>query len=656
MTHRLILVAAALAVTAAALALYRGRHRGAILAGARGGRLPELSPRGFALVAAAVLLAHAALVFVFLPPRVAFSPEPILETDYAHHYHAVAAVVATMEREGRAWAYDPSFCAGYPEGTLFDVDLKLVELAVFALSRIGVGVGRAFNLVVLASFLAAPVLLLGACRNFGWPRTPAILVLASGVLLWHGSPMIVAFDAQGMFAFVLATYWALYAVSSLDRYLRAPGWASYAALVAAVAIGLHVHILMPFLLLGPVLAIYLPALRAIPIRRHALLLLAAALAALANAWWIRTVIRFYPFRLITTLHEPPSWRGLAAFTTQLTSPPIVAGLLGALGFVIVRAERRAVAVMGLASLAWFFFLSDLSSGLPLLSTLEPERFRIPLAVFGLVGAALGASTVLADPARYRLPSRVAVLVAAGVLYQRGLRPYAPHLTRFRATEADFAPLVSWLDQHTTKDARVALMDTTPGFLAPARLLHYVDRAFIGGPFTQFDMAHNYANITQYRFFTQKMSEVTKEDVARYADVYNIGWIVTTTAPTCEKFASFTPVLEKVAAFDIEERAPDVRARIFDREAVHPVCAFEVKRAPGWFLEGSGELEAGLDRIVVRGASPGRVALKFHWLGTFAVDPPLPLVRRKVERSSVGFIEVDNGATTDFVIRNTGRAP
>jgi hypothetical protein len=618
--------------------------------------LPEISPRAFAALAAAALVAHVALVFVFLPPGVAFSAEPILETDYAHHYHSVADVVAAMSRDGRAWAYDPGFCAGYPEGTLFDVDLKLIELVVFALAKLGVGVGRAYNLTVLSFFLAAPVLLLGACRSFGWPRTPTLLVLASGVLLWHGSPMIVSFDAQGMCAFVLATYAALYVAAALDRYLRDPTPAAYAILVLSVAIGLHVHILMPFLLLGPVLALYLPAIRALPLRRHALLALAAVIAGLANAWWIRSVVRFYPYRLPTPFHAAAYWFSLRAFATQITSPPIVGGILGAAGFALVRRERPAIARMGLASLAWYFFLSDLSAHVPLIHTLEPERFRIPLAVFGLVGSALGACAVLADPARHRLPARVAVVAAAAVLYQRELRPYAPYLTRFRATKEDLEPLVSWLEQHTTKDARVALMDTTPGFVAPARLQHYVDRAFIGGPFAQLDMAHNYASFTAYRFFTRKMAEVTREDVAKYADAYNIGWIVTATADACERFASFAPVVRKVASFDVTERAPDVREHRFERAPVHPICAFEVARAHGWLLEGSGEVEAGLDRIAVRGASPGHVVLPFHWLGTLAVDPPLPLVRRKVEYSPVGFIEVDNGTVRDFVVYNTGRAP
>ena len=87
-----------------------------------------------------------------------------------------------------------------------------------------------------------------------------------------------------------------------------------------------------------VVNLYLPALRAIPLRRHALLLLAAALALVANLWWIRTVIRFYPYRAATTLHAPPSWSSLADFTMQITSPPIVGGILVAVNNRLSAAE------------------------------------------------------------------------------------------------------------------------------------------------------------------------------------------------------------------------------------------------------------------------------------------------------------------------------
>jgi hypothetical protein len=613
--------------------------------GARGGVLSALA-----------LSAHVALVLRFLPLRTVLSSDPILETDYAHHYDSVATTVAAWSGSGRHWAYDPSFCAGYPAGTLFDVDVKLLEVVSFGLSRLGVPVPTAFNLLILGFFLGAPLLLLAACRVSGGSWGVTALVTGSGVLLWHGDPMLVNYNAQGMCSFIFAVYWALFTASILERYLREGGAGLWAALTVAVAVGMHVHILYPFVLFAPALALYAQALRGLPARRHALLAAALVLALAANAWWIATLIRFYPYRTLTRYGAPARWSDLGAVLAQLRSRPILLALAGASGLWLARARYRAVAWAGLASLAWFFFLSDLSARVPVISTLEPERFRVALAVFAAVGVCLGLSAAMDHDRVRRLPSLVAIPAGLAGLALAGWLPlpYGPRLQRFRSGREDYAPLVAWIEQSTSRDARVALMDRSPGFFSPTRLKHYVARDFIGGPFSQMNMLHNYANFNRVRFFQKHIGELTALDVAGYAETYNIRWILGGSDESCAKLASFPEVLESAARFDLVERARDVAWGIFAREAHHPVCAFVVRQASTYFLQGSGTVEAGLNRIAVHGASPGGVALKLHWMGSLATDPPLPIRRREVKGSPIGFIEVDNGDTADFVITNTYR--
>jgi hypothetical protein len=171
---------------------------------------------------------------------------------------------------------------------------------------------------------------------------------------------------------------------------------------------------------------------------------------------------------------------------------------------------------------------------------------------------------------------------------------------------------------------------------------------------QMNMVYNYASFTRARFFQTRIGELTASDVAEHAEAYNIRWILGASEESCARLARFPEVLESAARFDILERARDVAWGIFPREAHHVVCAFVVKQASTYFLEGSGTVETSLDRIAVRGASPGRVALKLHWMDSLEADPPLPIRRRDVKGSPIGFIEVDNGDTADFVIRNAPR--
>jgi hypothetical protein len=623
--------------------------------------LDALAARAGRLTAAVIAL-HATLVLRFLPPRTIASADPILETDYAHHYDSVATAVAAWHQIGRHWAYDPSFCAGYPAGTIFDVDVKLIEVLAYLASLAGAPLPAAFNAIVLAYFLAAPVVIWAAARAFAIPRGTAALATALGVLGWHADRMLVMYNAQGMCSFVLAAHWALLAAGLLDRAMRAPRAASLGAFAAALAIGLHVHILFPLLLCAPALAIFAGRARRLGLRGHAALLLAVLVALAANAWWIRTVARFFALRTLTSFSAPGRWRTAAEALAHLSGEGVVFGVLGALGYWLARGRHPQAARAGLASLPWFYFLSDLSAGVPVLGTLESQRFRIALSLFGIFGIALGAAEL--SDARWRRLLAPARLVVAAPLLLAALAaiaalgwaffPVAPRLHRFRSGRAEYAPLTRWVEQHTSREARVAVMDRSPSFFSPARLKHYVERDYIGGPFSQMNMVHNYASFNQVRFFRTRLDELTEEEVGGWAEAYNVRWIIGGSTAGCERLGQLTGMLAPRARLDLREAAKDVQWGLFPRDARYTVCAFEVRRASTWFLEGSGEVEAGLDHIRVRGASPGRVAIKFHWLEGMRTTPPLPLRRREVPRSPVGFIEVENGEVRDFVIENARR--
>jgi hypothetical protein len=49
-----------------------------------------------------------------------------------------------------------------------------------------------------------------------------------------------------------------------------------------------------------------------------------------------------------------------------------------------------------------------------------------------------------------------------------------------------------------------------------------------------------------------------------------------------------------------------------------------------------------------------VVLKYHWLETLRTDPPLKISKYPVEGDEVGYLEIDNRNTSDFVIYNSYR--
>ncbi len=647
---------------ATAYLLYRrgyGRRLAAVA------KLRDVRPAGVAagryrqLVAGACLL-HLVLVLFYLSPSRVFSPEPILRMDYAHHFHQVATVVEAMTTEGRHWAYDPSFCAGYPAGTLFDVDMKLFELLAYLLTRLGVGLGLAYNCLILLFFLAMPAVLWRSCRNFELTPAGTVAALFTGVLFWHSYRIILVFNSSGV-SFVFASYWALLTASVLYRLLKRPRASTYVWLAAALALGLAIHITMPILLAGPVAAVYFSRWRRVSLGQNAILALLVAAATAANAWWIATVVRFYPMRVVTAFWEGPRISDLLASFVDFETPDLILAALGLWGFLALRATHRGFAAAGLVSVAYFYALANLTAGVPWLNTLEVGRFAVPFGIFAMLGLSVATAEGVAKLQLGELAARasppvvlISLLFAAQLLAPRSLIDDG-----FSSAGKAFAPLVGWLEENTSRDARIAYLDDSPGPATGAKLRYYLDRELIGGPFSQLNMVHSYASFTPYRFFDVPLLEVTRDDLARYAERFNVKWLIATTDETCAMFSAMAPVATRVGRFS-PGRVSDTGGafspfkRFWQERGRLRFCIFEIDRRADYFLEGSGEVTARLNRIEVRGASTGGVVLKYHWLDALAVEPSLPLHEHRIEGQPVGFIAVDNGETADFVVYNSYR--
>ncbi len=611
------------------------------------------------LIFAAFLL-HFFLVLLFIPPQAVFSNSPILETDYAFHFHQVSSVVEALSTTGRHWAYDPSFCAGYPLGTLFDVDMKLIELVTFLLTRLGLSTAFAFNLIILSFFLLVPILLFYTSRNFGFGAGTSFLIVLSGILLWHSHRMLLMFNFSGMCSFIFGIYWTLLAASLFYRFLTGGGWRVYVLFLIFLSVGLSIHVLMPFLLAVPLVSLYWRKFRHISPGRHLLAVLAVLAAVITNSWWITTLFRFLPYRVETAFFSSPSLKELLQSIFTLNDPDLLFGVLGIWGFYCIRSQNRTVGTMGLLSVLWYFLLGYTMENVPLLGSLEPARFRIPLVVFSMIGVFSGASVVYGSfhkpltELRKLFPAVLALLFLLGNF----LIPKSFFENRFENKAKELSRLTEWITSNTTRDARIAFMDQSPGFLAGAKMQFYTKRDFIGGPFSQMNLKHSRASFTRDRFITRRLADLTEADITKFTDRYNINWLITTTDEGSGIFGGFSPLLNPVDKFTIfrsgvpaTNRSSSPFAKFKRKSGEYPVSIFEVLRKPNYFLEGSGKVKTSLNRIEVEGASPGRVVIKFHWLETLVTSPPLPIREFPIEGSPIGFIEVENGETNDFVIYN-----
>ena len=579
---------------------------------------------------------HLAAVALFYPPSIWVSGKPLLSGDYGLHYYQVDSVLATLRSTGRAWAYDPSFCAGYPLGTLFDLDLKLVEVLALGLTAAGVPLAVAYNLLVLTFFLLAPVLLYLGGRGFGLQAQAALLVALAGTALWHVHHTTALFHRSGMFAFVFSVSLSFCALALAHRLRACGGLLPWLGLTAVLAAAFLSHAAAALLVLPGLLVLEAAQARAGRGRGGLAVLTALVVALAANSWWLVTAWRFWPYHRAASQFPAPGLGELVELLTGWGLAPIGLAGFGLWGFARAKAAYPGLAAVGRTWILLCFTLSHLSGGITWIQALEPWRFVIPMVQISAVGAVVG---VLAS--RARLASLGPALRVAGVVAAAGLVTmlWAPgqirggRLTNDPGSLARFAEI---LEARTDSSARIAVADEGPGWLGAARLRLLLDREFIGGPFPTLNLVHGYASANSSRFFDVPYAALAAEEFLRWAELFDVGWVVAR-GRACDVYGGFEGVFRWSETFPLEE------------SGVGGLCVFAVDRKFGRALDGHADVEVSLNRLRVTNARQGTTVLKHHWDASLRTEPPLPLRRHPVPRSPIGFLQIDNGAVEAFDI-------
>lgn len=609
---------------------------------------------------------HLLLTAYYFPPGEVLRDPPIANTDYVFHYYEAAAVAQILAADSRAWGYDPHLLAGYPVGAIFDVDNKGFALGVWLLGGLGLHPALAFNLLVMAVVLLAPVAgwaaarLLSPSADHAGP-TAAVVAASFALLLWYLDPAFRWAWGGGTLAFAIVSLWAPVALSAFQRVLYAPSrraWVLLALLTAALPL---VHGLALLLLGLPLLIAYVAARRRLTWRQHSGLVAVALIALAVNAYWLAPLARFASIKVASDrfLQAFPIdlWRDLVGLgKTDVGLPRLYPVRWAAVGLLLLgwpgREQRRDL-LPWVGGIAIWLALAYLGSLAPVVRDLEPYRFAMSAAALAAPPAAVilaggGWRSPLGRP--WRLRHVLAGALALGLAVQfwtvaQTLLPWQNWLSgrplpvdlRLHGPPSAYRELTAWVRAHTDGDGgRILVNDWRLGtFLAAA-----TGRQIIGGPHLWVWIQHGYANAGIWDLFGRDLKDYTPDELRQALQTYNVQWALTN-ADWAENSPFYT--LDKALA-----AAPGLMER------VTTVGGFHVYRAT-WpandFLIGQGRVEADYNRLTVRQASPGGVVLKLHWLPTLRSDPPLPLASYPVLEDPVGFIRVDNDAVTDFTLYN-----
>ncbi|HEY0138238.1 MAG TPA: hypothetical protein VGB85_29340 [Nannocystis sp.] len=587
---------------------------------------------------------HILLLAYALPIGVILGDSPLGGPDYQTHFQHTHTLLQVQAEFGRAWAYDPNLLAGHPTGLIFDVDNKLHFGWTSMLVRLGVPLPTAFNLFAWLACALAPVSLWLAARLLRMEVGARALAFGLGVLVWSFDPTARFCWAGGMISFAFAAHVSTVVIAVMHRLLADGGRRLAVALLVLLPLVLRMHVWSFAILVVPLTGMYLRAWRQIPARRHAVVWGAALLGLLVNLDWL------LPALAHRDLIVPSARLG------QATPPYLLFDYLELLvdplrtGFVMQRTLLRALVVIaavgtlwswrgdarrftGGLTLAWLLGLTYAGALVPGVQATEPYRFAVPLVLWATVLAGTWLLRAVEGLRGLQGAARGAVLGLLILVLPRLYHQLMPYLTmlspgpaptghaarslpsaRLEGVPADFEAVATWLEGQP-RGGRVLVQYHPLG-----EYLRWASDWPVLGGFYDRRMIFQDANL----FYFAAGDDRYRDGLAAYLERYNVSHLVMT-----------YPYVAEV------ERRTDLFEPAGIQGGVHRV--YTVRKRGSYFVEGVGEVQAGLNRIAVRAARPApgsqALTLRFHYMDELRCAPGCRVERAEVEGDTAGFVRV-----------------
>jgi hypothetical protein len=623
---------------------------------------------GPALALLAVFALHFALVSYFfgkqLPlPELAFS-----RGDFATHANQVDKFIAAAQSAGQHWAYDPQLLAGAPKGVLFDADVKGWELHTWMLVELGFAQGWAYNLYILLIHLLLPVVVYASARVVRLDRWAATAAAALAVLLWSFDSFTHWMWMIGTVTYCAVAYGALLPLALFYRWIEDRRWPFALGCALVMAFGHLTHPYLFFILVAPMLALYVRAWwidRSLSPTQHAITIGIAMFTLAANAWWLRTALRFSHYLLDSAFYEQGGiefiWFDLLgilhdASTQGMIGPRVlirlltlIAALAGLRAWRAAADRRRLPFLVLIVSMAALTFLG----GYTPFAQIQPYRHNLPLGFALLIPAGWWLTEAMrARPWQALTPTQRVLAFAMGLVAALGVLAEARYFfartiaqvqvlddgrevpmnslghnftPRYTYEEQeDWESVLAWIVAHDDGQGRWLIQDQALGEYVMAR----TDAQVIGG-FLVRNIEHSDAN-----WFRQHgYPPYSPDELAEHMQTYAVRWVV-------QQKYELDPWWDK-----------------------HPKLLTRAGFVDGWIfyqvnvdtslLSGRGRVDAELNRLSVSRTDPNAdVLLRYHWMETLRCRPDCTIERVPVEGDRVGFMRIPAPHPRDFVIENS----
>lgn len=610
-----------------------------------------------------LLAAHAALLNHFQPFAWLSSNEPMTGVDYDTHAEQTWRVLEGLRGWGKSWVYDVHLLAGFPNGTVFDADNKLWELWTYALVTLGVKKAVAFNaFVFFAHLLIVPWMFLVA-RCFGLTNGRAVLAAAMSSALWLFDSYAHWFWWIGTVAYIFAAYFYLLPLALFYRF--AQDRKLWRALPVAALMTLA-HLLHPytfFVMVGPMLVIYVTAFRSFSRADHLAVVGICASVLLGNAYWLGVAARHWHYILNSAFYGQVTAGFVLADFFNLLKDASTTGYIGtraafrwlflglALGTLYLwrgaRDPRYRLFAIGLAVMFTMAYVAPVV--LPAFGQIQPYRFVASAMFLSVIPAAEFAGRVWLE--RRALfagaMSRIVVAVLSVTAVQRlagdvlyflpGIPAAVPPVRAapFPITPSGFffhfdysypspkaihRELDQWVQEHA-REGRIAIPDWTG-----EREAWSTDAEILGG-FVELNLKHARAHPLRWA----ERDKLTEAELREYLHTYAVRYVIVRFGDL--GLPELGDLVEPVTKLG---EATVYRSRI-------PV---------DFFAQNHGRVSAETNRITVSDTDPNEgVILKYHWHEALVCRPDCRITRIPHPRDEVGFIGVPAPHPANFVVEN-----
>jgi hypothetical protein len=588
----------------------------------------------------AVVGVHVGLAFYFDHPVMFLRDQPMSGADFDIHIEQTWRVIAGLEGWGKTWVYDTQLLAGCPNGVLFDADNKGWELWTYALWKLGLPRGTAFNSFIFsAHVLSLPVTFLSA-RMFGLSRSGALVAMAMGSALWLFDSFAHWGWYIGMVAYVMAAYFFLLPLALFHLFLRDRRW--WQAVLATLLLG-WAHLVHPytfFILVGPMAAMYVAAFRKLDRPGHAAVV-SIVLGVLAiNAYWLISAFGFWHYILDSAYFGAGTLRLLGLDLLGLLVSPVTSGIIGTrTGFRFLFIAAAIVMLIlwrrdkdpRFAPFAWglglMLGLAYLGGYVRLTAQIQPYRHVLPAAYMAVIPAAALCETLWRSGVFAKLSQHARI--ALGLLAIPAAQHLASDITYYFP---DRLPKVEPLLEGTP-------VPITASGHGPQYNYRHFDMPPVYHALADWVSEHDDGQsrcVTQVGGVGEQLlwtteAQILEEELRTYLETYGVKWVIVTFRKG--RFDLMTDVLEHHA---------DVRE--------HTI--YRTKIAPSLFAQGSGTVDIDINRIAVHATDPDEdVVLRFHWMETLVCEPGCSLEQDPVPNAPIGFIRIPAPHPADFTIEN-----